>query len=233
MIFQDPLASLNPRLTIAQAIAEPLRNFESKLSRNAVQQKVVAALEQVGLSLDQFNRYPHELSGGQCQRVGIARALIINPDLIICDEPVSALDVSIQAQIINLLIQVQQQHNIALIFIAHDLSVVRHISHRVMVMYRGKVVEQGPCDELFTNPRHPYTQLLLRSVPIPEPKLGREKLLKLTRDSTAVSDAGTGSGCGFYDRCPHALLKCLAQVPELIDVENKAKVACHLESAQK
>ena len=173
MIFQDPLASLNPRMTVAQIIAEPLRTHHPELSHDEVMTKVRAIMGRVGLTPQQINRYPHEFSGGQCQRIGIARALILSPKLIVCDEPVSALDVSIQAQIINLLKELQAEFGLALIFIAHDLAVVRHISHRIMVMYLGRAMEFADKRALYEDPRHPYTQALLSAIPIPDPELER------------------------------------------------------------
>jgi len=226
MIFQDPLASLNPRLSIGQIVAEPLHNFSPHLTKQAILQQVREILISVGLSADQLNRYPHELSGGQCQRVGIARALICHPQLIICDEPVSALDVSIQAQIINLLMDIQKKNHISLLFIAHDLSIVKHISHRVMVMYKGKVVELAPRDQLYDRPRHPYTQLLLASVPIPEPVAGRQRL-NLINAEKIPQETPTASGCAFYSRCPIAQPLCAHQTPLLKDMAVETKVACH------
>lgn len=175
MIFQDPLASLNPRMTIGEIIAEPLRTYHPKMSRQEVRERVKAMMLKVGLLPNLINRYPHEFSGGQCQRIGIARALILEPKLIICDEPVSALDVSIQAQVVNLLQQLQREMGLSLIFIAHDLAVVKHISDRVLVMYLGHAVELGTYDEVYHNPLHPYTRALMSAVPIPDPIWRRTK----------------------------------------------------------
>lgn len=173
MVFQDPLASLDPRMTAAQSIAEPLRIHEPALTEAERRQRVCDMLQRVGLNPQHLNRYPHEFSGGQCQRIGIARALVMGPELIICDEPVSALDMSIRAQIINLLTELQQEQHMALLFIAHDLAVVRHISHRVMVMYQGKVVETADRNTLFASPQHAYTQALLAAIPVPDPARAR------------------------------------------------------------
>lgn len=179
MIFQDPSASLNPRLTISECIAEPLLTHQPQLKRAEVEKRVIEMMDKVGLLASQRNRYPHEFSGGQCQRVGIARALILNPDLVVCDEPVSALDVSIQAQVINLLDDLKQEMGLTLVMIAHDLSVVRHISDRVMVMYLGKPMEVGRYDQVFDDAQHPYTKALLSAVPIANPQLARNRDIQL------------------------------------------------------
>lgn len=224
MIFQDPLASLNPQMTIGEIIAEPLKTFHPELKRDEIKQKVKAMMLRVGLLPNVINRYPHEFSGGQCQRIGIARALILEPKLVICDEPVSALDVSIQAQVVNLLKEVQQEMGLSLIFIAHDLSVVKHISDRVMVMYLGNAMETGSVDELFNNPRHPYTRALMTAVPIPDPKRERGKSIELLAGELP-SPINPPSGCVFRTRCPLAKAECSQQKPTLKG-EVKHQIAC-------
>ena len=226
MVFQDPLASLNPRMTIGQIIAEPLKTHHPAISKAEVTKQVRAVMEKVGLLPNQINRYPHEFSGGQCQRIGIARALILRPRLIICDEPVSALDVSIQAQVINLLMEIQQEMELSLIFIAHDLSVVRHISTRIMVLYLGNVAEVSPADELYTQPRHPYTQALISAVPIPDPHIERNKKIILL-EGDLPSPLHPPSGCVFRTRCPKAQSLCAEQKPELHSDDGAHWVACH------
>ena len=224
MVFQDPLASLNPRMTVGQIIAEPLTTHHPGLKRNAVKTRVKEMMEKVGLLPNQINRYPHEFSGGQCQRIGIARALIAEPGLIICDEPVSALDVSIQAQVINLLIRLQKDLDLALIFIAHDLSVVKHISDRVLVMYLGHVMEIASVEDLYANPQHPYTQALLSAVPVPDPVLEAEKsVVPLAGD--LPSPMNPPSGCVFRTRCPRVQTVCAEAVPALLG--DGHQVACH------
>ena len=225
VIFQDPLASLNPRMTVGNIIAEPLLTFFPKMSKEQRLEKVKVVMAKVGLLPSQINRYPHEFSGGQCQRIGIARALILEPKLIICDEPVSALDVSIQAQIVNLLMDIQAEMGLSLIFIAHDLSVVRHISHRVMVMYLGRAVELADRDDLYEKPMHPYTQALISAVPIPDPKKERNKK-QLIVEGDLPSPLNPPSGCTFRTRCPHAIEVCSSTKPELRLLEDHL-VACH------
>lgn len=225
MIFQDPLASLNPRMTVAQIIAEPLRTHFPDISRVEVLARVRSIMERVGLMPQMINRYPHEFSGGQCQRIGIARALILKPKLIVCDEPVSALDVSIQAQIINLLKELQQEMGLALIFIAHNLAVVRHISQRVMVMYLGRCVELADTATLYTNPGHPYTQALLSAIPVPDPDLERGKSVELLQGDLP-SPLDPPSGCVFRTRCPQARASCAEQVQSLELLASGSRVAC-------
>ncbi|HHF3064184.1 TPA: ABC transporter ATP-binding protein [Vibrio diabolicus] len=212
MVFQDPSACLNPRLTISECIAEPLLTHEPQLKRAEVEKRVIAMMDKVGLLASQRNRYPHEFSGGQCQRVGIARALILNPDLVVCDEPVSALDVSIQAQVINLLDELKQEMGLTLVMIAHDLSVVRHISDRVMVMYLGKPMEVGRYDQVFDDAQHPYTKALLSAVPIANPQLARDREIQLL-PGDLPSPLNPPSGCVFRTRCPEATEVCEQQNP--------------------
>jgi oligopeptide/dipeptide ABC transporter ATP-binding protein len=226
LIFQDPLASLNPRMTVGDIVAEPLLTFRRELNRAERLERVRGMLKRVGLEADHVFRYPHEFSGGQCQRIGIARALIAEPELIICDEPVSALDVSVQAQIVNLLMDLQQEMGLSLIFIAHDLAVVRQISQRVLVMYLGRVMEISASEMLYENPRHPYTQALISAVPIPDPKLERSRVHTLL-SGDVPSPVDPPSGCVFRTRCPLAEKRCAEERPELRQVGN-AEVACHL-----
>jgi len=226
IVFQDPVASLNPRMTAGDIISEPLWTFYPNMERLQVEERTRGMMKVVGLLPNQINRYPHEFSGGQAQRIGIARALILKPKLLICDEPVSALDVSIQAQIINLLMDVQREMGLSMIFIAHDLSVVKHISHRVMVMYMGKVVEMASRDDLYRHPRHPYTKALMQSIPIPDPAIERAKRGAPLKGDLP-SPMAPPSGCNFHTRCPLAQEKCSAESPEWDEKVTGHWVACH------
>jgi len=224
MIFQDPLASLNPRMTVGDIIAEPLQTFYPKLSKTEVKEQVKEMMTKVGLLPNVINRYPHEFSGGQCQRIGIARALILKPKMIICDEPVSALDVSIQAQVVNLLQELQKEFGLSLVFIAHDLSIVKHISDRVLVMYLGNAVELGESKAIFADPKHPYTKALMSAVPIPDPKIERNKKIEML-EGDLPSPMNPPSGCVFRTRCPIAKSSCAETKPELKGMEYHA-VSC-------
>ncbi len=226
LIFQDPLAALDPRMTVGDIIAEPLGAFFPDLSGEARKARVEEAMGLVGLSARMINRYPHEFSGGQCQRIGIARAMILRPKLIVCDEPVSALDASIQAQIVNLLRGLQRDFGLTLIFISHNLSVVRHISQRILVLYLGRLAELAPTETLFKAPRHPYTTALIAAVPVPDPGIERAKpRLILTGDIPSPLDPP--SGCSFRTRCPKALALCAEARPEVVDAGPGHTVACH------
>jgi oligopeptide transport system ATP-binding protein len=226
IVFQDPLASLDPRMTAGDIIAEPVRNFHPELNRAEVKARVAKMMEQVGLLPAMVNRYPHEFSGGQCQRIGIARAMILKPKLVVCDEPVSALDVSIRAQVINLLMDLQGQLNLSMLFISHDLSVVRHISNRVMVLYLGRVMETGPRAAIYADPRHPYTQALMAAVPIPDPDKERAKKRIILQDDPP-SPLDPPSGCVFRTRCPRATDVCAQEVPAMETSSSGHEVACH------
>ncbi len=224
MIFQDPYSSLNPRMSVGQIIGEALVDH-NLVKKNEVTDRVLETLERCGLAPYHIRRYPHEFSGGQRQRIGIARALALNPSFIVADEPVSALDVSIQSQIINLMSDLQEEMGFSYLFISHDLSVVKHLSHKVGVMYLGSLVEMAPKDELYDNPLHPYTKALLSAVPIPDPTLKRERII-LKGD--IPSPANPPQGCKFHTRCPYAMDICKKEVPCYKNVGNDHFVACHL-----
>ncbi len=223
-VFQDPYSSLNPRLRAADIVAEPLRNYE-RLAAATVRERVAWLFEKVGLRPDQMIKYPHEFSGGQRQRLGIARALAVRPKLIVCDEPVSALDVSVQAQVINLLEDLQAEFGVSYLFVAHDLAVVEHISHRVAVMYLGKIVELTDKRSLFRDPQHPYTEALLSAVPVPDPKAQKKRII-LPGD--VPSPITPPPGCRFHTRCPYAEERCRREEPAMKEVRPGHFVACHL-----
>jgi oligopeptide transport system ATP-binding protein len=225
IIFQDPYASLDPRMTVGAIVGEPLVIHKLTRTPAEYQDRIVELLETVGLSADHLRRYPHEFSGGQRQRIGIARALAVSPKLIVCDEPVSALDVSIQAQVINLLEDLQEKFDLTYVFIAHDLSVVEHISDRVAVMYLGRIVELASARDLYAAPRHPYTEALLSAVPIPEPGLKRTRI-RLVGD--VPNPIHPPAGCHFHPRCPKAMERCKTEVPQFRQVAGGHWAACHL-----
>jgi oligopeptide transport system ATP-binding protein len=231
IVFQDPLASLNPRMTAGDIIAEPLDTFEPDIGAAERKKRVQEIMAKVGLLPQMINRYPHEFSGGQNQRIGIARAMILKPKLIVADEPVSSLDVSIRAQIINLLADLQMEMGVALIFISHDLAVVRHVSHRVLVLYLGKVMELAEANVLLSRPRHPYTQALLSAAPVPDPAVERGKK-RLLIEGDLPSPLNPPSGCVFRTRCPIAQAKCATETPALETRGGAADhvVACHFPS---
>jgi oligopeptide/dipeptide ABC transporter ATP-binding protein len=224
IVFQSPISSLSPRFKVFDVVAEPLKTHLRE-RRNELEVRVLALLDQVGLGRQHLDRYPHELSGGQCQRVAVARALALSPRLIILDEPTSALDVSVQAQIINLLDELQAQHGLTYLFISHDLSVVQHISDRICVMYLGKLVETGPVEAVFDSPLHPYTQALISAISVPEPGAARRRIVL---QGTVPSPVNPPPGCRFHTRCPLAQERCRVEEPMLRQVARGRAVACHL-----
>ena len=232
MVFQDPYASLNPRMTAGAIIGEPLLIYSKRgilnYTRKDIQKRVEELMEKVGLSRYFVNRYPHEFSGGQRQRIGVARALALNPKLILADEPISALDVSIQSQILNLLNDLQEEFNLTYLFIAHDLAVIEHISNRVAVMYLGVIVEIADSKVLYNKPMHPYTKALLSAVPIPDPEVERQRK-RIILEGDVPSPDRERTGCYFYDRCPNAMPdKCRNNIPQLREIEENHQVACFL-----
>lgn len=226
IIFQDPYAALNPYMTVFEIISEPLEEYFN-LSQIEKKEKVIKVLNKVGLSEEQLERYPHEFSGGQRQRIGIARAIVSEPDFILCDEPISALDVSIQAQIVNMLEDIQKEMGITLLFIAHDLAMVKHISDRIGVMYMGKLVEIASSDDLYKNPLHPYTKALLSAIPVPNPRLARERK-KIILSGDVISPIDPPEGCLFNTRCPYATEICREKTPSLKEIEPNHFASCHL-----
>lgn len=225
-IFQDPVAALNPRMTVAEIIAEPLNTLYPDMSKAEVMEKVLAAMKLVGLSHNQINRYPQEFSGGQCQRIGIARALVLTPKVLICDESVSALDVSIKAQIINLLQDLQQKLKLTIIFISHDLGIVKHICNRILVMYLGNIMELGNKQSIYATPLHPYTKALLSAVPVANPNLEKNKNIQLL-EGELPSPLNPPKGCVFNTRCPQATAECKSSRPNIKSVKDHT-ISCHL-----
>jgi peptide/nickel transport system ATP-binding protein len=227
VVFQDPFSSLNPRLRVRDILAEPIRNFSLAKSSAETESKVAALMDTVGLARDALDRRPHEFSGGQRQRICIARALAAEPDLIVCDEAVSALDVSVKAQIVNLLQDLQREFGLALLFISHDLAIVEHMTHRIAVMYLGKIVEIAPRSQIFASPRHPYTKALLSAVPVPDPTVRRNPMI-LKGD--VPSPINPPSGCRFHTRCPFVFDRCRTEEPELRQATEGQWAACHLDA---
>ena len=224
IVFQDPYSSLNPHLSAGAIVSEPLTNY-ALASGAELEQRVASLFERVGLRVDAVKKYPHEFSGGQRQRLGIARALAVNPSLIVADEPVSALDVSVQAQVLNLLIDLQEEFGLAYLFVSHDLAVVEHIGHRVAVMYLGRIVELAGNADLFGNPLHPYSEALLAAAPVPDPELRRERMVL---QGDVPSPMTPPPGCHFHTRCPYARERCRTETPQLLEVKPAHWVACHL-----
>jgi peptide/nickel transport system ATP-binding protein len=225
VVFQDPFSSLNPRMRVRDILAEPMKNFGLAKTAADVERRIDTLMDQVRLARDMANRWPHELSGGQRQRIGIARALAAEPDLIVCDEAVSALDVSVKAQIVNLLQDLQQELGLALLFISHDLAIVEHMTHRVAVMYLGKIVEHGPKRAIFAAPGHPYTKALMSAVPVPEPGAARQRMI-LQGDVPSPIDPP--KGCRFHTRCPHVFARCRSEEPAFRALGEGHSAACHL-----
>ena len=226
MVFQDPYSSLNPRMTVSDIIGEPLDVHKLYSNKKEREEKILQFMDYVGLNSEHASRYAHEFSGGQRQRIGIARSLAVNPDFIVCDEPVSALDVSIQAQVINMFDELQDKLNLTYLFIAHDLLVVRHISDRIAVMYLGHIVELADADEIYHKPLHPYSKSLLSAVPVPDPKIARANK-RIVLSGTIPSPLNAPSGCPFRTRCSYACDKCAESMPELKEISSGRFVACH------
>lgn len=226
IVFQDPYASLNPRMTVGDIVGEPIDIHKLAASKKERSDKIMQMLEHVGLNSEHANRYPHEFSGGQRQRIGIARALAVNPEFIVCDEPISALDVSIQAQIVNMFEQLQEEMGLTYLFIAHDLSIVKHISRRIGVMYLGKLVEIADSYELTSQPAHPYTKSLISAIPIPDPQTSRKKK-RIVLEGDVPSPVNPPSGCRFRTRCPYATEICAKEEPKLKQIGNGHFAACH------
>lgn len=226
MIFQDPYASLNSRMTISDIVGEAIDTHKIASGKER-DERIYSLLERVGLMKDHASRYPHEFSGGQRQRIGIARALAVNPEFIICDEPISALDVSIQAQVVNMLEEIQEERKMAYLFIAHDLSMVKHISNRIGVMYLGQLVEIGESNEIYTHPTHPYTKALLSAIPIPDPEKSKTRN-RIVLEGDVPSPVNPPSGCRFRTRCSYCMERCKEEEPKLMSIDGSHQVACHL-----